>query len=158
MTRDDSELANLLVGSLVFKMRRIKFEFMHKVIDNNGPLEIQFHNGQTVLFDAGEDGEELELLTKAWEDPFEGKMSQENREFVRKNGKWVAFDVSSQQGFKNLIGESAKSLLSKRDVAEKLIGLTLVFPSTLLHLETGVDELLVTLYPQANKLRIKPQD
>ena len=153
MSREDAELAELLLVSPVSKLRRIKFELLHKVIDENGPLEIQFHNGTTVLFDAGEDGEELRVLTKGWEDPFEGKMSQENREFVWKHGKWVAFDASMERGFKHLLGERAKSLLSKRNVAEKLIGLTLTFPTTLLHVETGVDELLVTLYPKIHESR-----
>ena len=41
----------------------------------------------------------------AWEDPFAGPLSAENRAFVEQSGKWAAFDVSAVGAFATFIGD-----------------------------------------------------
>jgi hypothetical protein len=42
---------------------------------------------------------------EAWEDPFAEPLSDENRDFVEKSGKWTAFDVSAEGAFATFIGD-----------------------------------------------------
>lgn len=51
------------------------------------------------------DGETLRVQMEAWEDPFAGPLSDENRDFVEKSGKWTAFDVSAEGVFAMFIGD-----------------------------------------------------
>ena len=79
-----------------------------------------------------------------WTDPFAEPLSPENRDFVARSGKWKAFDVSHESNFGRLIGQRLRdlSLLTR---CGKVIGVELLFESTILRAEVRADELFVDL-------------
>lgn len=81
------------------------FEFRGQYDQTVGPLEMTFDNGAAVVLDAAANGQSLVVKVGTWEDPFEGKMTPENRQFVQSSGKWSAVDVRHASPYVDLVGE-----------------------------------------------------
>jgi hypothetical protein len=92
------------VGAAVQCVRRVHYVFNGRPDTDFGPVELTI--GERVfLFDNAPDGESLRIIEHAWHDPFREPLSEENREFVERSGKWTAFDVSTLGPWAKLIGE-----------------------------------------------------
>ncbi len=92
-------------GRTITGIRRVWFEIRGQYDQTVGPLEITFDDGATVVLDAAANGQSLVVKMGTWDDPFEGKMTPENRQFVRSSGKWSAVDVRHESPYGDLIGE-----------------------------------------------------
>jgi hypothetical protein len=90
-------------------MRRVHYVYRGVPDTDFGPLELTF-DGRVVLLDHAADGETLRVRTQAWEDPFAGPLSGENRAFIEESGKWAAFDVSAKGAFAAFIGDVLASV------------------------------------------------
>lgn len=93
------------VGQLVTRVRRVFFEVDGGCDRSVGALEISFDDGVSIVFDVAGNGQDISIKPRSWADPFEGKMTAENIEFVRRSGKWTAFDVSVDSPYSSLIGK-----------------------------------------------------
>jgi hypothetical protein len=93
-----------VIGSRITRVRRVHYAYRGVPDTDFGPLELTFGD-RVVLLDNAADGETLRVRTEAWEDPFAGPLSVENRAFVEESGKWTVFDVSAQGAFATFIGD-----------------------------------------------------
>lgn len=92
------------VGATVQCARRVHYVFNGRPDTDFGPVELTIGE-QVFLFDNAPDGESLRIIEHPWHDPFREPLSEENKEFVERSGKWTAFDVSTLGPWAKLIGE-----------------------------------------------------
>lgn len=104
--------------------------------DLGGPLELVFDEGGALLLVAP-DGERLVLTPSEWIDPFAPPLSADNREYVNQHGRWVAFDVSTEPGFRTIVGTSALRATEVHNRAERLVGTELTYPNAVLRVEAA---------------------
>jgi hypothetical protein len=98
------ELLTDLVGRTVSRVRRILYVMPDGTINGDrGDLELTTDDGVRVL-GVGADGEEFVVRPGAWEDAFAEPLTPENAAFIRRSGKWVAFDLSTTPPFSALVG------------------------------------------------------
>ena len=74
-----------LIGVRITRVRRAHYVFRGVPDTGFGPLELTF-GGRVVLLDNAADGETLRVRAQAWEDPFAGPLSCENRAFRHRIG------------------------------------------------------------------------
>jgi hypothetical protein len=132
-----------LPGHFICKVQRILYVLKGEVAAENGPIEITFTGGPTVLLDAAPDGEALAVRPSAWTDPFADPLSVENREFVERSGKWTAFDVSEQVPYSHLIAEQVSEVIPVRTLDNKIKGATIKTAHCAIHVEIEADEVSV---------------
>lgn len=131
------------VGKPVSAVRRILYVRGGEILPGRGPLEITFQGGDVLLLDGGSDGESLVARVEPWPDPFGGPLSPENAAFVRKAGKWTAFDVSSSPPMARFIGARLRAVEEIRSPTGKTTGATLWLDSGLIQVVVEADELVV---------------
>lgn len=90
-----------------------------------GPIETSFTDGSVLQFNPGSDGEALVVEPSAWIDHFSEPLSAENREFVKKFGKWTAFDVSREAPYSRPIDEIVEEVTPIRTPEDKIQGVTI---------------------------------
>jgi hypothetical protein len=143
--KDQDILAVLseLPGHVIAKVQRILYVLRGTVTAENGPVEITFTDGLTVLMDAAPDGEALTVKSSAWTDYFAEPTSTENREFVERSGKWTAFDVSEQLPYSLLVTEEVGEVISVRTLDNRVKGATIKTAHCAIHIEIEADEVSV---------------
>ncbi|MEV5817964.1 hypothetical protein ABUL04_01730 [Micromonospora harpali] len=140
----DERLAALL-SSAIARVRRINYVQPGGLREGDeGPIELKLENGAVFRLESGSDGESLRLCVGEWRDPFAEPLSAENRVFVARSGKWVAFDVSRESGYQRLIGQQLRDL-SLLVEGGKIVGAELLFGAMALRVAVRADELLVEL-------------
>ncbi|WP_433687286.1 hypothetical protein ACQP0I_28680 [Micromonospora carbonacea] len=140
----DGNLAALLTSPIA-RVRRINYVQPGGVREgSDGPIELKLENGSVFRLESGADGESLRLGVGEWCDPFAEPMSAENRDFVARSGKWVAFDVSRESGYRELVGQRVGDLGLLVEFG-KIVGAEFLFGSTTLRVSVHADELLVEL-------------
>src|SRR5690349_21478675 len=92
------------------RMRRIFFVRGARIDATEGPLELTFENGEVRLFGVGSNGETLVIDREPWADPFSGRVSAENEEFIVESGKWEAFDLGGLWSYGRFIGRCLTSV------------------------------------------------
>jgi hypothetical protein len=132
-----------LAGRRISRIRRIFYVFRDEVESRFGPVEVAFSEGAFVWFDSGADGYTLKIQFAEWVDIFAEPLSDENREYVAKSGKPMAFDVSDQPPYRDLVGQSVVDVRPQSDSPGKLTGVSFVTESHVLHAVVGPDELIV---------------
>lgn len=140
------ERLNDLLTSAITRVRRINYVQPdgHREV-SEGPVEFALDNGAVLRLESGADGESVRLCVGEWVDPFEEPLTPENWEFVARSGKWGAFDVSSEDGFRRLVGQRVSNLgliLGNN----KVTGVEIRFGSMLVRAEVVADELRVDLH------------
>ncbi|MTD56089.1 hypothetical protein [Amycolatopsis pithecellobii] len=111
--------------------------------DKAGPLELTFDDESTMFFDAAGNGEELELRSKRWEDPFKEPLSTENKKFVEGSGKWTAFDVSNKPPFSRLIYKEVIGVELIENRERKVVGVHFLLADGTIRVGVQADELYV---------------
>lgn len=130
-------------GAVIQSMRRVWFVFLGHIAKEMGPVEVNFHNGSTILLDAAADGEALLVATQPWSNPFQPPLSDENARFVEKCGKWSAFDVSSCPFYQRLIGAVVDDFEWQLTPSGRIKGVTLRAGEASLRVEVEADEVYV---------------
>lgn len=142
MTTVEADLS-AVEGRVVVQIRRVHYEYQGDVDWGKGPLELTFLDGSSVVFDAAGDGYTLKIRKGPWLDPFAEPLSQENREFVEKHGKWTAFDVSHTSPYETFIGTPISDVDAVRDTSGEVVGAAVHWPVGHLRIEVAGDELFV---------------
>lgn len=127
----------------ITRIRRINYLNPDGTRDvSQGPIECVFDGAIVMRLESSSDGASLRLRVGEWVDPFAEPISDENRAFVRSSGKWTAYDVSEDRGYREMIGHSIRvtNLFTMNDL---IIGLELTAGGVLLRAEVGADELVV---------------
>lgn len=141
MTVTDIETA--LLGRIVASIRRVIFELAGRSRTGNGPLELGFTDGNSLLFQPAPDGECLAVSVGPWTDPFTPPLSDENETFVKEHGKWTGLDISNKVPFNQIVGSKAEFVLPIRNLRNGVVGLEVSFSSVVLRAEVEADELIV---------------
>jgi len=79
---------------------------------------------RVVVLGVGADGEQVGCHAGPWQDPFDVPLSEANADFVRRSGKWVAFDLTEVPPYAQLVGRITSVQPMKR--GEKVFGVTLI--------------------------------
>ena len=106
------------VGRTISRVSRVLYVGPDGNVDGDeGPVELAFTNGSSLLIRGGY-GWRLICESEPWRDPFAPPLSDDNREFVSKSGKWTAFDVSARSPYRVLVGATVLRA-SRSEEAEK---------------------------------------
>jgi len=103
--QQDSDLSGVN-GKVVASLARVLYEHGGQLDTGDGPVEVRFEDGATLLLDGGSDGETLRTSSSPWRDPFEGKLTQENRAYIQEHGKWTRVDVSNEDAYRDIVGSA----------------------------------------------------
>jgi hypothetical protein len=109
-----------------------------------GPIEFSFGSDFYLRLESASDGVSLRLRFGEWSDPFAEPLSEENRQFVLSSGKWTAYDVSDEDGYRDIVGRSFDSL-DLITLNELIIGVEVSAGSAILKAVVDADELVVSV-------------
>lgn len=130
-------------GKTLVGVRRVLFVHHGAVKDGTGPLELTFDGGTSVLLEAGGDGESLSVVAGIWLDAFEEPLTDENRRFVEKSGKWKAFDMTTHAPYSRAVGHQLRQVDYVRSPPDKVVGVTLQLDDVVIRASVDADELIV---------------
>jgi hypothetical protein len=144
-----SELEKMrpIVGNRLTRVRRMYFVHGDEVDRSEGGVELSFSSGHFVFGDAGPDGDSMAVSYEEWADPFAEPLNPENREFVETSGKHVAFDVSNEDPFENIIGGNVMDIFEMSGVTGKSIGYVFDVNGEMLAIWVNSDETFATVLP-----------
>ncbi|MCA9918169.1 MAG: hypothetical protein KC445_09460 [Anaerolineales bacterium] len=91
---------------------------------NDSLLQITFEDDSLVLL-KGDGNDNLIVQRSAWEDAFEGDLSEEDKTFIQENGKWSLFDVSGSQPYTKILKERIQAAHPIRNQFNRLTGVQL---------------------------------
>jgi hypothetical protein len=129
-----------LVGRTITGIRRLHYVYQGETNMLDGPIELTFGDGSVVLCDASADGR-LEFYGAAWVDPLQGPLSELDRLYVDRYGKWTAFDVSGNVPHGWLVGGTVRQALPKFNNLPELTGLVISTADAVLDLQMWAGEL-----------------
>ena len=132
-------------GRTITGIRRMWFEIRGWFDQTVGPLEITFDDGATVVLDAAANGQSLVVKLGPWEDPFEGKMTPENRQFVQSSGKWSAVDVRHESPYVDLVGERLTGVTPISVWKDDITGVIMTIGKHEVRAEVVADNLVVNI-------------
>lgn len=139
----DGLLADV-IGKEIAALSRIFYVFKGTVETRWGPIEIRFSDGSAITLDSGADGEGLRV-DERWEDAFAEPLSDENRAFVARSGKWTAFDVSNEAPYRLLIGRAIKRIQPRVEPGGKITGARFYTDAGVIQADVVADELFVVV-------------
>jgi hypothetical protein len=145
---DNLNEVSSFIGRRLLCIRRVFFTLGDQIERDAGPIELTFAPSGVLLLAVGSDGETLEIREDPWADPFEPPISKENQDWIAEHGKWAAFDVSAEPGYRGLIGTTLNSIKVLRAPGGNPCGLRLAFDSQVLDFVGSGDEALVFLTQQ----------
>jgi hypothetical protein len=114
------------VGRVIVRINRIFYVFQGVTNKAVGAVDLEFQDGSRIVVDSGSDGESISVQPGPWVDPFlEGDISQENRDYIAKSGKWTSFDVSRDLGYADLVGAVIEAVDPVLTPSGKMVGLVM---------------------------------
>jgi hypothetical protein len=132
-------------GRSIAAIRRISYVVEGSIKEPNGPIEITLADSSVLFLDAAGDGEALAVNSCPWTDPFTEPLSDENRDYVQKFGKWNAFDVSHQSPYSFLIGEMVNEAVLIRTQYGKVMGVSIRTATRTLRVDVESDTVIVSI-------------
>jgi hypothetical protein len=138
------------LGREVVRLRRVWFTHGGAILGSEGPLEITFDDGATLVLDAGADGEALEITTSPWEDPFAEPSPSQNESWVDDHGKWSAYDVSQDGSYQSFVGSRLIFVSAMRTRRGATCGVRLAFDRGVIDFVVSGDDAYVFLSAQTS--------
>jgi hypothetical protein len=129
-----------LVGREIARIRRLHYVFRGEANTRDGPIELTFSDGSVVMCDAAADWR-LEFFGAAWVDPFPEPLSEPDRAYVDRYGRWSAFDVTDQMPYSWLIGQAVRQAIPQINDLLELTGLLIRTDAAILDLQLWAGEL-----------------
>jgi len=129
-----------LVGRRVTRVRRLHYVYRGETNTVDGPIELTFGDGFVVLIDASADWR-LEFYRGAWREPFRQPLSELDREYVDRYGKWAAVDVSGTAPYGSLIGGTIDQATPQLSGQLEMTGLLVRTEDAMLDLQQWAGEL-----------------
>ena len=129
-----------LVGREIARVRRLHYVFLGEVNASDGAIELTFADGAVVLCDAAADWT-LEYYGAAWVEPFADPMSDSDRAYVERYGRWTAFDVSAQAPYGQLVGSTIRQAIPQFNELLELTGMLIRTEGAILDLQIWAGEL-----------------
>jgi hypothetical protein len=129
-----------LVGREIARIRRLHYLFRDEPNTRDGAIEMTFSDGSVVMCDAAADWT-LEFYGAAWVDPFTEPLSESDRAYLDRYGRWSAFDVSDQMPYSWLIGQQVRQAIPQLNDLLELTGLLIRTDAAVLDLQQWAGEL-----------------
>jgi hypothetical protein len=129
-----------LVGRQIARVRRLHYMFQGEANASDGPIELTFSDGSVVMCDAAADWT-LEFFGAAWVDPLHEPLSESDRFYVERYGRWAAFDVTEQVPYSWLIGRKVRQAIPQFNELLELTGLVVRTDDSILDLQMWAGEL-----------------
>src|SRR5262245_35376588 len=85
-------------------------------------LQLTFSSGQILFLYLGTAGQNLRAENSPWKNPFAGKLSPDNLEYLEKYGDWTLIDFSDEALFRELIGRTIQAVYPIRTTNNWLSG------------------------------------
>jgi hypothetical protein len=143
--QDDPAILASLLGQRIAELRRILYVSPGNICGNVGPIQIALAGGSVVLLDSASDGEALSVKCRPWIDYFADPLSEENREFVARSGKWTSFDVTHELPYSKIVGETIKCAEPVKTPDGKVIGVAIKTDASTLRVEIEADDVVVDI-------------
>ncbi len=132
--------APYLIGRTIQRIRRLHYTFRGETNTTDGAIELTFADGSVILCDATADWT-LHFFGKAWQDPFPEDPSDEDRAHVDRYGRWVAYDVTAEEPYRALVGETIREAVPQLNHLQELTGLMIRTDGAALDLKMWAGEL-----------------
>jgi Protein of unknown function (DUF3037) len=129
-----------LVGRTISRIRRLHYVYHGETNMTDGPIELTFSDGFVTLCDASADWR-LEFYGSAWVDTLEEPLSELDRTYVDRYGKWTAFDVSGGAPYDWLVGGTVRQAIPQFNDLLELTGLMIRTDAAVLNLQVWAGEL-----------------
>jgi hypothetical protein len=129
-----------LVGREVTRIRRLHYVFQGEVNASDGPIELSFADGSVVMCDAAADWT-LEFFGAAWVDPLPEPLSDLDRAYVERYGRWSAYDVTELAPYNSLSGRIVQQAIPQFNDLLELTGLVIRTQDFALDLQQWAGEL-----------------
>lgn len=113
-----------LKGQTIIRIRRIYYLHQDQVETRQGALELGFQDSSFLLIDTKSDWT-LQIVPRAWKDPFFPPVSPENSAYLRAHGQWSIFDLSGYLPASRFSGQTLSALRESRDASGQLMGVIL---------------------------------
>lgn len=129
-----------LVGRTIERIRRLHHTFQSDADASDGAIELTFADGSVILCDATAHWT-LQFFDTAWIDPFPEPPSDEDRAHVDRYGRWTAYDVTDQEPYRALVGETVREAIPQLNDLHELSGLMIRTTAAALDLKMWAGEL-----------------
>lgn len=129
-----------MVGRRIVRVRRLHYTYQAETNTLDGPIELGFADGSVILCDTAADWT-LQFFGAAWNDPFREPLSEGDRQYVARYGKWGGHDVSGQAPYSWLVGETVRQVIPQLNELLELSGLLVRTDNAVLDLQLWAGEL-----------------
>lgn len=129
-----------LVGRVMTRVRRLHYVYQGEVNASDGAIELTFGDGSVVMCDSAADWT-LEFYDAAWVDPFGGTLSESDREYVERYGRWSACDMTGEAPYSWLVGQIVRQAVPQLNDLMELVGLLVRTDDCVLDLQVWAGEL-----------------
>ncbi len=131
-----------LVGREITRIRRLHYVFQGEVNTSDGPIELTFADGLVLMCDAAADWT-LEAYGAAWVDPLPEPLSESDRSYVDRYGRWCAYDVTEQPPYGGLANQTVQQAIPQYNELLELTGYLIRTEEVVLDLQLWAGELRV---------------
>ncbi len=135
-----------LVGREIARVRRLQYVFEGEANTSDGAIELTFADGYVVMCDSAADWT-LEFFGAAWVDPFRDPLSESDRAYVARYGRWCAVDVSDRAPYRSLVGRTVQQAIPQLNELLELTGLLVRTDDAVLDLQVWAGELRAFVHP-----------
>jgi|GEM_PF-6095030 len=111
----EMHLLDAIVGRDVEQVGRVHNTFRGNVMRSNGDLEIRFTDGSAMLVSTDEVLSSLKASGGRWVDPYGAEKSEDMVEFAAEYGRPKYFDMSAEEPYAGLIGQSVRTCATNSD-------------------------------------------
>jgi Protein of unknown function (DUF3037) len=129
-----------LVGREIARIRRLHYVFQDEVNASDGPIELTFADGSVVMCDSAADWT-LEFYGAAWVDPLPEPLSEADRAYVDRYGRWSAYDLTDQALYTGLANQTVQQAIPQYNELLELTGLVIRTDEVILDLQLWAGEL-----------------
>lgn len=129
-----------LVGKEISGIRRLHYVYQGEVNASDGAIVLTFADDSVLMCDAAADWT-LEFFGAAWVDPFNEPLSEMDRTYVERYGKWSAYDVTNQAPYSWLVGGTVRQAIPQLNELLELTGLLVRTDEAVLDLQLWAGEL-----------------
>jgi hypothetical protein len=129
-----------LVGRKISRIRRVHYVFQGEANTSDGAIELTFSDGSVVMCDAAADWM-LEFFGAPWTDPFVEPLSDDDRAYVDRYGRWRAYDVTDQVPYSWLVRQTIRQAIPQLNAMLEQTGLMIRTDDCVLDLQMWAGEL-----------------
>ncbi|MCG8419717.1 MAG: hypothetical protein MJE77_17430 [Proteobacteria bacterium] len=148
MNEYDSHAWSIIIACLgqeVNGLARIHFCYGEEADTEDGPLEVRFSNGVTLLFKAGGGGDYLVVEQQPWHDNFANWPRDKLAQHIAEFGAYRRFNIAEDSEFAAITGRKLSAVSPIKSQFGRLVGIEMRLEGFLLTVYCAADEEYVWL-------------